>query len=74
MTLRWGNTFLFHSSHQLPCLVLGPLKIFLVETAPSTLPCALILEQQKKSITPPSGVSCVMVEVPGHCQKQLTQT
>ena len=28
----------------------------------------------KKSITPPSGVSCVGVKVPGHCQKQLTQT
>ena len=29
MTPHWGNTFLFHSSQQLPCLHLGPLNGFL---------------------------------------------
>ena len=28
MTPRQGNTFLFHSSQQLPCLGLEPLKLF----------------------------------------------
>ena len=73
MTPHRGKTILFRSSQQLPLLRLGPSKGFL--RCPSrTLdsPRALLPELQRYKDT----VRCAALgaEVPGHRQKQLTQT
>ena len=76
MTPHRGNTILFRSSQQLPRLRLKPLKGFFELTRrPSRaldLPRALLPELQRYKET----VRCAALgaEVPGHRQKQLTQT
>ena len=75
MTPHRGNTILFRSSHQLPRLRLGTFGLFELTRRPSralNLPCALLPELQRYMDT----VRCAALgaEVPGHHQKQLTQT
>ena len=71
-----GNTIILRSSQQLPRLRLRPLKSFFELTrSPSRaldLPCALLPELQRYKDT--SRCAALGVEVPGHRQKQLTQT
>ena len=74
MTPCRGNTTLFCSSQQLPPLPLAPLKGFLADTVPFKgldLPCSLVPELQRNKVT--VRYVGLDVEVPGHCEKQLTQ-
>ena len=68
MTPRRGNTILFRSSQQLPCLCLGPLKgFFELKRRPSRAldsPRALLPELQRNKDT--IGCALLGAEVPGH--------
>ena len=58
MTLCQGNTFLFHSSQQFPCLCLGPLKSFL--SCLQDLPLAsCVASGTSKDTRTLSGVLCL---------------
>ena len=76
MTPRRGNTILLRSSQQLPCLRLGPLKVFFELTRrPSRAldsPRVLLPELQRYKDTVRCG--SLGAEVPGHRPQQLTQT
>ena len=72
MTPFQGNTILFRSSQQLPCLSLGPFKGTVSAQQVLDSPRALLPELQRYKAT----VRCAALgaEVPGHRQQQLTQT